>query len=69
MRGKKKRQAKKTEEEMRKEQPLAGEVDAAAKKGDLARVKQLQQINIGDLSFSVLYFDFQTIQYYKLNAL
>ena len=49
---------------MRKEQPLAGEVDAAAKKGDLAHVKQLQQINIGDLSCSALFFNFQTIQSY-----
>merc|ERR1712107_546435 len=34
---------KKHEEKMRKEQPLAAEVDNAAKKGDVAGIKQLQQ--------------------------
>ena len=54
------------EEERRKEkekQPLAGEVDAAAKKGDLARAKRLQQL-LGDLSMPASYFNFQTIYIY-----
>ena len=41
------------EEARRKEQPLAAKVDAAAKEGDLARVKKLQQMDTnGDLSLS-----------------
>ena len=44
-RKKKGEQKREKEERIKKEQPLAAEVDAAARKGDLARVKQLQQLD------------------------
>ena len=38
-----KEERRKHEEKMRKMEPVAAEVDDAAKKGDIARIKQLQQ--------------------------
>ena len=47
------RRKKEEEEARRKEQPLAAQVDAAAKEGDLAHVKELQKMDTsGDLSLS-----------------
>ena len=41
-------------EKMRKEQPLAVEVDTAAKKGDFARVKQLQQMETSGIVIIII---------------
>merc|ERR1711953_835841 len=45
---KKEEERRKEVERLRKYQPLASEVDIAAKKGDIARVKQLQQSETTD---------------------
>ena len=54
------------EEERIKKAVLAAEVDAAAAKGDLARVKELQQMDTsGDLSLSSLHHPLHAISKFK----
>ena len=47
----------KEKERVKKEQPLAAEVDSAAKKGDIERVKQLQQLESGGIVIIIIVID------------
>ena len=45
---------KEREKKMSKEQPMAAEVDTAARKGDVARVKQLQQLETSGIDYIII---------------
>ena len=55
---------KEIEQEARREQPLAAEVDTAARKGDLARVKQLQQLKT--CGNAIIIIITLSLNYYKI---